>query len=271
MMPWPAPPSRSSSTPGVQGTAQYPLSQQQTLPQPVVPAPSNSVNPVDPPLPGQEQDRSKRYRRRYARIFAIAVIVALTTALYFLWNSSTAPDSSPSINQQNFNSTSASGNGSSNSSPVSDSGGDIKVYVVGAVKHPGVYTLPPDARVSDLLQAAGGPLSDANLVALNLAAKLSDGQEVYVIAVGETPPTYSGGVPGPGAGTASAGNTATGSLVNINTATVDEMRQNLHVSSTTAQNIVNYRTQHGPFTSVDQLLQVVSKSIYDKIKDLVTI
>jgi len=145
------------------------------------------------------------------------------------------------------------------------------VYVVGAVKHPGVYALPLDARVSDLLQAAGGPLPDANLVALNLAAKLSDGQEVYVITVGEIPPTYAGGVPGPGTGTASVGNTAVGSLVNINTASVDEMRQSLHVSSTTAQNIVNYRTQHGPFTSIDQLLQVVSKTIYDKIKGLVTI
>ena len=51
----------------------------------------------------------------------------------------------------------------------------------------------------------------------------------------------------------------------------DEMRQNLHLSSTTANAIVNYRLQHGDYTSVDQLLQVVSKTIYDKIKDLVTV
>ena len=49
------------------------------------------------------------------------------------------------------------------------------------------------------------------------------------------------------------------------------MRQSLHISSTTAQNIINYRLQHGSYTSIDQLQQVVSKSIYDKIKDLVTI
>ena len=59
--------------------------------------------------------------------------------------------------------------------------------------------------------------------------------------------------------------------VNINTASVAEMHQNLHISSTTAQNIVNYRQQHGPYTSIDQLQQVVSKSIYEKIKNLVTI
>lgn len=234
------------------------------MPQPVVLAPPNTGNSVDPPLPMPST------RRRYTRIFAIVVTLALAVTIYFIWRSPTAPTAAPSISQQNFSSASSSSNGDSTGSSATDSG-DIQVYVVGAVKHPGVYTLPPDARVSDLLQAAGGPLPGANLVALNLAAKLSDGQEVYVISVGETPPSYTGGVPGPGTGTASAGNTASGSLVNINTASIDEMRQNLHVSSTTAQNIINYRTQHGPFTSVDQLLQVVSKSIYDKIKDLVTV
>jgi competence protein ComEA len=208
-------------------------------------------------------------RRKYTRIVAIAVMLALTITLYFIWRSPTTPTPAPSISQQNFSSTSSNSNGRTTNSSTTG-GGDIKVYVVGAVKHPGVYTLPADARVSDLLQAAGGALPGANLVALNLAAKLSDGQEVYVIMVGETPPTYVGGVPGTGTGT-NAGNTATGSLVNINTASADEMRQSLHISSTTAQNIVNYRTQHGPFTSVDQLLQAVSKSIYDKIKDLVTV
>jgi competence protein ComEA len=53
-------------------------------------------------------------------------------------------------------------------------------------------------------------------------------------------------------------------------ASADELRQGLHISSTTAQAIVNFRLQHGSFTSVDELSQVVSKSIYDKIKGLVT-
>jgi len=135
-----------------------------------------------------------------------------------------------------------------------------------------VYTLDINARVYDLLQAAGGPQAKADLVALNLAAKLTDGEEVYVTLVGEVPPIYLGGVPGPASGTPSAsGTSTTGQLVNINTASADDMRLNLHVSSTTAQNIVNFRLQHGPYTSVDQLLQVVSKSIYDKIKGQVTV
>lgn len=74
-------------------------------------------------------------------------------------------------------------------------------------------------------------------------------------------------MPGPGVNSTAT----TGQLVNINTASVDEMRQALHLSSTTAQNIINYRLQHGPYTSIDQLKQVVSTSTYDKIKNLVTI
>jgi competence protein ComEA len=107
-------------------------------------------------------------------------------------------------------------------------------------------------------------------VALNLAATLTDGQEVYVTLIGEIPPTYMGGVPGP-PGSNTTASPAAGQLVNINTASVDEMRQSLHISATTAQNIVNYRLQHGPYTSVDQLLQAVSRSIYDKIKGQVTV
>jgi competence protein ComEA len=132
-----------------------------------------------------------------------------------------------------------------------------------------VYTLPAGARVYALLQAAGGPLPKANLVALNLAAKLTDGEEVYVTLIGEQPPTYLGGVPGSGSGTPNSN--STGQQVNINTASADELRQNLHISSTTAQNIVNYRLQHGSYSSIDQLLQVVSKTIYNRIRDQVTI
>jgi competence protein ComEA len=84
---------------------------------------------------------------------------------------------------------------------------------------------------------------------------------------GTSPKTYVGVVPGPGTG----GPGTTGQLVNINTASVDEMRQNLRISATTAQCIVNYRQQNGPFTSIDQLQLVVSKTIFNKIKGLITI
>jgi competence protein ComEA len=232
-------------------------SQQPTAPEPDLSFPPEP-NTITPPL-------INPLKRKITRIIAIVIILALAVALYFIWHTPASTNPPPVITQQNFSGSSSNSSGSTGSSLIAN--GEIHVYVVGSVKHPGVYTLPSGARVYELLQAAGGALPDANLVALNLAAPLSDGEEVYVLANGEKPPTYVGGVPGPG----TSGSATTGQLVNINTASANEMRLSLHISSATAQNIVNYRMQNGPYTSIDQLQSVVSKSIYDKIKGLITI
>jgi len=230
--------------------------QQQTIPYAAIidPSVTGSSTPAVPPTTSAK-------KRTSMGIVAAAIAMALAVALYFIWHMPTTSASSPIITQQNYISTTRS----TTNAPM-DTSGFIQVYIVGAVKHPGVYKLPADARVYQLLQAAGGPLPNANLVALNMAARLTDGQEVYVTVVGEVPPTYLGGVPGPG-----TNNSNSGSLVNINTASAAEMQQMLHISSRTAQTIVDYRLQHGNYSSVEELSQVVSKSIYDKIKGLVTV
>jgi competence protein ComEA len=252
---------------------QYQISQQQTMPQSAV-TPHSAASGLLPPNISSTPSRKKRMLVRSGIFLSMVVLAGIFMVIWY-----TAPSATVSGNasQQNFSSSPSSTNFSNStatsSSSTSGASGDIQVYIVGAVKHPGVYTLPSDARVYALLQAAGGPLSNANLVAINLAAKLTDGEEVYVTVIGEIPPTYMGGVPGPGPGTGSGTPTSgsTGPLVNINTASADQMRTALHVSSTTATSIVNYRLQHGPYTSIDQLLNVVSKGIYDKIKNEVTI
>lgn len=212
-------------------------------------------------------------KKKVLRGVALLLSILLVLALYLTWHIATPTAASPTVTQQAY-----SGAATLQSSPInsssptatSDSSGTIQVYIVGAVKHPGVYRLPANARVYLLVQAAGGALPGANLVALNLAARLTDGQEVYVLSVGETPPAnYTDGSSG-SAGTPSP-TLASGQLVNINTASETEMRQTLHVSATTAQKIITYRTQHGLYTEVDQLLQVISQSIYDRIKSMVTI
>ncbi len=249
------------------------IAQQQTIPQltaidpllqPVSPTenlvgsqlsvPIEPLDAPDTPIPAK--------KKSITRGIAVVLVLGLIGAIYGIWHSespanpTSASSSGPSTNQQNLADT--------NSTSTTTDG--IHVYVVGAVKHPGIYTLAPGARVFDLLQAAGGALPNANLVAINLAAKLSDGQEVYVAAVGETPPTTTGSVSSTGSG----GNT-NGQLVNINTASVDELVQGLHISKKSAQTIVDYRTQHGNFSSVDSLAQVVSRSVYDKIKAQCTV
>ena len=261
----PTPPQQSSyqhSDPHAQTTYQFP--QQQMMPQATT---TNPLHPLSSTTPVPHPRRQFSYK--FMRIVAAVIVVGLAIALYFIWSSPTTTPASPNITQQNI-STSSFTTIATNTTTISstDGSGNIQVYVVGAVKHPGVYMLPADARVYQLLQAAGGPLPNTNLVALNMAAKLSDGQEVYVAAIGETPPANLAGVPGPGTGPSG---TSTGQLININTASVDQMRLALHISSKTAQKIVDYRTQHGNYTSVDQLSQVVSKAVYDKIKDQVTV
>lgn len=251
------------------------------MPCPVV-VPSSLSTPSDSDeLQIQLPTTPVRKKPRITRIVAIVLLLALVVILYIVWNTSSITVSS-GISQQNSNviTIATSSTSTSTNTTLSDStGGTIVVYITGEVQHPGVYTLPADARVYQLLQAAGGPLPNANLVALNLASKLSDGEEVYVSKLGETPPatatsgtsssTSSSGSTGTSSGGSSG--TASGQLVNINTASTTELRLQLHVSNTTAQHIVDFRVQHGPYTSVDQLLQVISKSIYNRIKGMVTI
>ena len=225
---------------------------------------------ADNASPPQQSVPSRK--KKVLRTCALLLSALLLLAIYFTWHSATPTAASPTVTQQAL-----SGAVRSQATPTSDgtmaqtsdsSEGTIQVYVTGAIRRPGVYTLPADARVYQLIQMAGGTLPSANLVALNLAARLSDGQEVYVLSIGETLPD---GYSPAGTDTGGTPTAAPGQLVNINTASESEMRQALHVSAATAQKIIAYRTQHGAYTSVDQLLQVISKSIYDRIKSLVTV
>lgn len=212
-------------------------------------------------------------KKKLLRSAVLLVSALLALAIYFTWHSTTPTSASPTITQQTYSSLASPQPGSGDTpTPTSANTNDsstIQVYIVGAIKHPGVYTLPTDARVYQLIQAAGGTLPGANLVAINLAAKLTDGQEIYVLSVGETPPAYTNSPSGPGNNGTPA--VTSGQPVNINTATETEMEQTLHVSAATAKKIIDYRTQHGLYTAIDQLLQVISQSIFDRIKNMVTV
>src|SRR5438067_6481097 len=179
---------------------QDPVWQQQTIPDSAIPAAPDQNNPSNFSFSDEQTTPPPLEAKKKARLRLVAIVIALVLALalYFVWHTSSSTTSPSVTTQQNFGSTSSLT--SSNGSTSTNTGGEIQVYIVGAVKHPGVYSLPADARVYQLLQAAGGPLPKANLVALNLAAKVTDGQEVYVTMIGETPPTYVGGVPGLGTG-----------------------------------------------------------------------
>jgi competence protein ComEA len=124
----------------------------------------------------------------------------------------------------------------------------IVVQAAGAVVAPGVYRLPSDARVIDLIDAAGGLTPGADPNRLALAAKVADGERVYVPIVGEPLPAAVGSGGAKGMGDAGP--------VDLNTANESDLDALPGIGPATAAAIVAHRDRHGPFTSVDQLLEV---------------
>ncbi len=135
------------------------------------------------------------------------------------------------------------------------------VHVAGRVRRPGVYEFQPGDRVIDAVQAASGPRKDADLDALNLAALLTDGEQVLV-------PSRTPGGSAPGGGSTSAPG-----LVNVNTAPEADLESLPGIGPVLAQRIIDYRTEHGPFVSVDGLLDVsgIGPATLDDFRDLVTV
>ena len=128
-----------------------------------------------------------------------------------------------------------------------DSGGsgDVVVDVTGAVARPGVYRLPAGARVTDAVDRAGGATGAALLEAINLAARLADGQQVVVPRKGPD-----------GASIATSGTSAEEGPISLGTATVGQLDTIDGIGPVTAQDIVEFREQHGGLSSVDQLDQI---------------
>lgn len=121
------------------------------------------------------------------------------------------------------------------------------VHVAGAVKRPGVYKLRADARVRDAVRRAGGASGDGDANAINLAAKVVDGAQVIV-------PLKAGRIAS-GAGSVGA-NAASPSLISLGSATAEQLDTLDGVGPATAEKIIQWRTEHGGFTSVDDLGEV---------------
>lgn len=140
----------------------------------------------------------------------------------------------------------------------------VVVDVSGAVKQPGVYSLPNGSRVVDAIGAAGGLTDFAITKSLNMAAILMDGEKVWVPQVTATP------VPGVPSADRSSGLDI---LVNINTASQSELEALPEIGPVTAQRIIAYREANGPFLKIDDIQNVegIGPATYEKIEDLITV
>jgi competence protein ComEA len=157
----------------------------------------------------------------------------------------------------------------------------IEVHVIGAVVHPGVYSFPAGSRVQDAVTAAGGPLAEADVTTINLAAKLEDGQQLNIPYQGGAGPTGAGTNPEsnvpfdviPTETTDFSGEVPNPDLININTASLEELDTLPGIGLATAQKIIDYRDQNGPFQQIEDIMNVsgVGPATFDQIKDLITV
>lgn len=152
----------------------------------------------------------------------------------------------------------------------------IVVHVSGAVSQPGIYTLPPDCRVQAALDAAGGPLPEANVSEINLAAFIQDGSQLWIPFQASnpsqitsqtstsTPPEYKSIEPI---------HQTLPELININTATRSELESLPGIGPVTAEHMIAYREENGPFASIEDIEKVpgIGPAKFEQVKDLITV
>jgi len=178
---------------------------------------------------------------RHLAAWAAAALLLLLLSAWYLARSRPAADAAPPP----VATIAVEGNDSGG-------GGRVVVDVAGAVKHPGVYRLSSGQRVEDALKRAGGATSRADLSQINRAAKLEDGRQILVPI---RPSRSTAASAGP-ATAAPAGTAAPAQPLNLNTATLEQLDTLDGVGPATAQKIIDYRTEHNGFGSVEELDQI---------------
>jgi competence protein ComEA len=199
----------------------------------------------------------------------VALVVGATTLLHHHSGSASPPSYDASASAFGASSPSVPSFADPVSSPVASAGSDptsIVVDVGGRVRKPGLVTLPAGARVADALAAAGGPLHHHEIVALDLAARVADGQLLLIgvkAATGDPAATGAAGGPTPSA-------TAP---VPLNSASLEELETLPGIGPVTGQKIIDWRSAHGGFSSVEQLQQVsgIGPATYAELSPLVTV
>lgn len=150
---------------------------------------------------------------------------------------------------------------------------EIAVHVCGCVNNPGVYTLCAGARINDAVAAAGGFTPEADVNYLNLAGFLQDGVKVYVPSVDETKDLAGEGADVVSSDMIGIGADVDDGLVNINTATRDELMTLPGVGESKANAIIKYREENGGFETISQIMNIsgIKDGLFNKIKDKIKV
>jgi competence protein ComEA len=182
-------------------------------------------------------------------VYGAVAAALLVVGIRWVQGSGSSGGSSPGVSYASEGSGASSGG--HGSFGLGSSSEDVVVDVAGEVRDPGVYRMPAGSRVNDAVARAGGATGAANLAAINLAARLGDGQQVVV--PGKVPAGAATGAADPAA--SAAAGAATGPI-SLGSATVADLDTIDGIGPVTAQKIVEFRDQHGGVSSVDQLSQI---------------
>ncbi|MDD7404120.1 MAG: helix-hairpin-helix domain-containing protein [Butyribacter sp.] len=153
---------------------------------------------------------------------------------------------------------------------------ECAVYISGAVKHPGLYRYSGQARVNDAIEAVGGFTENASTDDINLAQVLTDGEQITVLTKKEAAARKKEKAAGASDKSKEQQDGTDGNdsaLININTASLDELTTLPGVGQVKANQILDYRTEHGSFSKKEDLMNIsgIKEGVYNKIKDLITI
>lgn len=202
-----------------------------------------------------------------ANVVKAVVVIAAVVAVAALarWSPLSGGSEYEIVSEEEQEETAEGEEGDSEAEPSSY----VMVHVVGAVNSPGVYSLAEGSRVNDAVEAAGGFTADASTSSANLARELVDGEQIVIYTQEEVDSGTAATASSSSSGSSSSGS----SLININTATAEELEELSGIGPVTAQAIIDYRTQNGNFQSIEEIKDVsgIGDAKYESICDSICV
>ncbi|EHJ53185.1 helix-hairpin-helix domain-containing protein [Streptococcus macacae] len=215
-------------------------------------------------------DRLKEKRVLYSILGVILILCLLGCFLFFSYDKS--DDKLSSLKSQSSQIISKTAEKKEEKKPSAHSSTTITVDIKGAVRHQGVYTLPADSRVNDIIRIAGGLTAEADRKSVNLAQKLKDESVVYVATKDEKINVSDDSIHNHSAA-AEKNQDADQKKINLNTATLTELQTISGIGEKRAQDIIDYRETNGGFKSVEDLKNIsgIGDKTFEKLKDMVSV
>jgi len=187
--------------------------------------------------------------------------------------------SGDSTENQEFQETYTAGNGSASKENTAETQEHVEnpakngvyVYICGEVANPGVYELSEDSRIYEAVDAAGGFTENAARESVNLASKVSDGMQITIYNKEEAASLPAGS--GAAGGSSGQNGTSSSGLVNLNTATKEELMTLKGIGEAKAEDIIRYREKSGGFKKIEDIMKIsgIKEAGFQKIKDDITV